>query len=237
MSVHLNPESAPQGTESREVLSLLSKHCKFGLACWTKPCHFTKTPPLSNWNLKAWRYGIILWYIGKQVWMIICQVFCCQKLTSIVFNQCQATTIFPACYHVHEQHLCQKVTRELWNVYDRKNVTVQALRILKHRRLSARCSKWIVSKYMHTYRMAWPKNEEGRTGADAQTDANRTDRHKQDRQTQAQQADAIGTDRRRQKSDKTTASGRDGQAKTQTKRPPNNKDHNSQSSKTNRRNN
>ena len=37
--------------------------------------------------------------------------------------------------------------------------------------------------------MAGPKNEEGRTGADAQTDANKTDR--QDRQTQTQETDAI----------------------------------------------
>ena len=55
--------------------------------------------------------------------------------------------------------------------------------------------------------LACPKNEEGRTGADAQTDANRTDRPEQDRQTQTRQADAIRTDRRRQKSDKMTASG------------------------------
>jgi hypothetical protein len=50
--------------------------------------------------------------------------------------------------------------------------------------------------------MACPKNEEGRTGAYAQTDANTTDRQNQNRQTQAEQADAIGsirieTDKRR----------------------------------------
>ena len=63
--------------------------------------------------------------------------------------------------------------------------------------------------------MACPKNEEGRTGADAQTDANETDR--QDRQTQTQQTDAIGKARRRQKSDKMITIGQDGHAKTQTK--------------------
>jgi hypothetical protein len=72
--------------------------------------------------------------------------------------------------------------------------------------------------------LACPKNEEGRTGADAQTDANETNIH--DRQTQPDQTDAgrVGQDDI-------------GQAKTQTKRPQNSKDHNSQSSKTNRRNN
>ncbi len=65
--------------------------------------------------------------------------------------------------------------------------------------------------------LACPKNEEGRTGAEAQTDT-------------------IRIDRRRQKSDNLTTLGRDGQAKTQTKRPPNSKDHNLQSLKTNRQN-
>ena len=51
------------------------------------------------------------------------------------------------------------------------------------------------------------KNEEGRTGAYAQTDANTTDRQNQNRQTQAEQADAIGSTRRRQKSDKVTTTG------------------------------
>jgi hypothetical protein len=37
--------------------------------------------------------------------------------------------------------------------------------------------------------VACPKNEEGRTGAGAQTDANETDRHEQDRQTQTQQTE------------------------------------------------
>ncbi len=67
----------------------------------------------------------------------------------------------------------------------------------------------------------------------------RTDRRKYDRQTESKQTDADGTGRRnriktrrRQKSDKATTSGGYGQAKTQTKRPPNNNDHNSQSSKT-----
>jgi hypothetical protein len=41
--------------------------------------------------------------------------------------------------------------------------------------------------------LACPKNEEGRTGAYAQTDANTTDRQNQNRQTQAEQADAIGS--------------------------------------------
>ena len=43
--------------------------------------------------------------------------------------------------------------------------------------------------------MACPKNEEGRTGAYAQTDANTTDRQNQNRQTQAEQADAIGSNK------------------------------------------
>jgi hypothetical protein len=63
--------------------------------------------------------------------------------------------------------------------------------------------------------LACPKNEEDQTGADAQTDANKTDR--QDRQKQTQQADAIRTVRRRQKSDKMTTLGQDGQPKTQSK--------------------
>jgi hypothetical protein len=71
--------------------------------------------------------------------------------------------------------------------------------------------------------LACPKNEEGRTGADAQTDANETDKHKHDRQIRRTQTE-VGQDDNRQ-------------AKTQTKRPPNSKDHNSQSSKTNRQNN
>ncbi len=65
--------------------------------------------------------------------------------------------------------------------------------------------------------MACPKNEEGRTGAYAQTDANTTDRQNQNRQTQTEQADAIGSNRRRQKSDKVTTSGETDKAKTQTK--------------------
>jgi hypothetical protein len=51
---------------------------------------------------------------------------------------------------------------------------------------------------MSFFTLACPKNEEGRTGADAQTDANETDR--QDRQTQTQQTDANTTDRRNQNS-------------------------------------
>ena len=43
--------------------------------------------------------------------------------------------------------------------------------------------------------MACPKNEEGRTGAYAQTDANTTDRQNQNRQTQAEQTDAIGSNK------------------------------------------
>ncbi len=48
------------------------------------------------------------------------------------------------------------------------------------------------------YFVACPKKEEGRAGADAQTDANKTDR--QDRQAQTQQTDANTTDRRNQNS-------------------------------------
>ncbi len=43
--------------------------------------------------------------------------------------------------------------------------------------------------------MACPKNEEGRTGAYAQTDANTTDRQNQNRQTQTEHADAIGSNK------------------------------------------
>jgi hypothetical protein len=43
--------------------------------------------------------------------------------------------------------------------------------------------------------LACPKNEEGRTGAYAQTDANTTDRQNQNRQTQTEQADAIGSNK------------------------------------------
>ncbi len=43
--------------------------------------------------------------------------------------------------------------------------------------------------------MACPKNEEGRTGAYAQTDAKMTDRQNQNRQTQTEQADAIGSNK------------------------------------------
>ncbi len=39
-------------------------------------------------------------------------------------------------------------------------------------------------------RVACPKNEEGRTGADTQPDTNETDRRSQDRQTQTRQTDA-----------------------------------------------
>ena len=73
--------------------------------------------------------------------------------------------------------------------------------------------------------MACPKNEEGRTGADAQTDENTTDRRRrkhdsqaqtdaittdrqnQNRRSQTGQSDAIGSNRSRQKSDKVTTSG------------------------------
>jgi hypothetical protein len=53
---------------------------------------------------------------------------------------------------------------------------------------------------------ACPKNEEGRTGADAQTDANETDRHKQDRQTQTEvrQDDNVRSRRTSKDTDKTT---------------------------------
>ena len=44
-------------------------------------------------------------------------------------------------------------------------------------------------------RLACPKNEEGRTGAYAQTHANTTDRQNQNRQTQAEQTDAIGSNK------------------------------------------
>jgi hypothetical protein len=43
--------------------------------------------------------------------------------------------------------------------------------------------------------LACPKNEEGRTGAYAQTHANTTDRQNQNRQTQAEQTDAIGSNK------------------------------------------
>jgi hypothetical protein len=53
---------------------------------------------------------------------------------------------------------------------------------------------YIYTKIFYTclsYVLACPKNEEGRTGAYAQTDANTTDRQNQNRQTQTEQADAI----------------------------------------------
>ncbi len=43
--------------------------------------------------------------------------------------------------------------------------------------------------------LACPKNEEGRTGAYAQTDASTKDRQNQNGQTQAEQADTIGSNK------------------------------------------
>jgi hypothetical protein len=52
--------------------------------------------------------------------------------------------------------------------------------------------------------MACPKNEEGRTGADAQTDANETNRHKHDRHVQSDQTDADRSQTGQQRTSKDT---------------------------------
>ena len=52
--------------------------------------------------------------------------------------------------------------------------------------------------------LACPKNEEGRTGADAQTDANETNRHKHDRHVQSDQTDADRSQTGQQRTSKDT---------------------------------
>jgi hypothetical protein len=63
--------------------------------------------------------------------------------------------------------------------------------------LNARVSRFSNSDHHMCggFSLACPKNEEGRTGAYAQTDANTTDRQNQNRQTQAEQTDAIGSNK------------------------------------------